>query len=73
VEWQEYQDSLCSGCGQPRHESFAIENDDKYTAEVLRCHACAARERKAYNRNASRDSGQPPMFGEFFAVTKDDD
>jgi hypothetical protein len=73
VEWQEYHDSLCSGCSQPRDESFARENSEAYDVEVLRCHACAARERKAYARNGSRESGSPPLFGEFFAVSKNDD
>lgn len=32
-------------CGQPMAESMANENQFRYTAEVIRCHACAATER----------------------------
>lgn len=39
---------------------------------VLACHACAERERKAYNRNAGRKPDEPPNFGEFFVVTPED-
>jgi hypothetical protein len=73
LEWQTHKDSLCSGCGNPRHESFAVENSDAYTAEPLRCHACAARERKAWYRNKNKDANDPPNFGEFYSVRLDDD
>jgi len=42
MAWVSYLDSLCPGCGQPRHESFAAENDGAYAAEADRCHACTA-------------------------------
>jgi MOSC domain-containing protein YiiM len=35
---------------------------------ALACAACAARERKAWNANAGRESGDPPAFGEYFTV-----
>lgn len=41
--WQEAQDDLCGGCGQPRSESMAPNGPD-YEAHVLRCRACEARE-----------------------------
>jgi hypothetical protein len=34
-------------CGQPLPESTAKENQFKYEAEPVRCHACAARDRIA--------------------------
>ena len=37
----------CGGCGQPRSESTAIENDGAYRAEPVRCHACAALSRQS--------------------------
>jgi hypothetical protein len=57
----------------PRHESFAIENTDRYTATAWECHACASRERKAWNEREGRHSDAPPLFGRFYAVTFDDD
>ena len=68
-----YQASLCSGCGHPRHETFDPSAEDRYDATALQCHACAARDRKAYNRSAGRDADQLPPFGEYFAVTRSDD
>lgn len=46
LEWQEYQDSLCPGCGHPRHETFGPENRDKFDAEAHQCHACEVKQRK---------------------------
>lgn len=73
LEWLEWKDSLCSGCGQPRHEAFDSANTDAYSVTALECHPCAARERRAYADQQSRDAGQPPAFGRFYAVTLDDD
>lgn len=73
LEWQEYDASLCSGCHHPRDESFAKENDDKYTAEVLTCHACASKDRLAHNRSQSREKDTPPPAGEYFTVRLDPD
>jgi predicted Fe-S protein YdhL (DUF1289 family) len=67
LEWQTYQNSLCPGCRRPRHESFAVEMDDHYDVTVLQCHACAARDRKAYNTRP--EQGEDPQFGRFFVVT----
>lgn len=38
---------LCPGCGLPRDETMAKESDGAYRAKAQRCHACAARDRKA--------------------------
>lgn len=67
LEWQAYQKSLCSGCKRPRSESFDIAMDDHYDVHALQCHACAARDRRAYNRSRERDDGVPP-FGLYYAV-----
>lgn len=37
----EVERDTCGGCGQPRSESTAAENEYAYTAEPERCHACA--------------------------------
>lgn len=37
----------CSGCGLPRDETMAKENQFVYVSEPIRCHACAARDREA--------------------------
>lgn len=36
---------LCPGCGEPRAESFAVENEYAYEAVALECHACAPKQR----------------------------
>lgn len=68
LEWQAYQRSLCPGCNRPRDESFDIGMDDRYEVIELRCHACFARDLRAYNRAASRDRDQPPPLGEYYIV-----
>lgn len=73
MEWQEWNDATCSGCGQPRAESFAIENTDRYSATAFECHACATRERKAWSDGKSRTDDAPPVFGRFYAVSLDDE
>ena len=37
----------CSGCGQSRSESTALENEGAYSVEPVRCHACAAMSRQS--------------------------
>jgi hypothetical protein len=41
LEWIEYEQSLCTGCGQPRSESFD-PNGPEYDADYYRCRACEA-------------------------------
>lgn len=61
IAYELEQDSLCpGGCGRPARESMARENQLKYRAEPIRCHACAERDRtkQAYDkREGSDDSG----------------
>lgn len=45
LDYLQWKDSICSGCGQPKHESFAVENTWAYDGVVLECHACAAMRR----------------------------
>jgi len=47
LEWQAWKATLCSGCGLPRHETMTPAAEFLFAAEPVRCHACAARERKA--------------------------
>ena len=42
--------------------------EDAYDVDVLVCHSCAARERKAWNRRQAREADAEPPFGEFFIV-----
>lgn len=72
MEWADYKASLCDGCGHPKHETFAPENDDKYTATVLVCHACAARDRKSHVLSQTASSDAPPA-GVMIAVQHDDE
>jgi hypothetical protein len=67
LEYQAYKKSLCPGCQRPRSESFDVGMDDAYSVVALQCHACAARDRRAYN--TSRDAGTSPLFGRYYLVT----
>lgn len=67
LEWQAYQKALCPGCKRPRTESFDVAHDDAYDVVALQCHACAARDRRAYNRSRQREDGTP-LFGQYYAV-----
>jgi hypothetical protein len=69
LEWQVHQKSLCTGCRRPRVESFDIAMDDRYDVTELQCHACAARERRAWNAAHAHEPGSPPAFGRFYVVT----
>jgi len=44
----------CAGCGHPKSESMHPTADGAYTAEVLRCHACATRVRKVNAYTSAR-------------------
>lgn len=45
LAWQQYQRELCSGCGHDLAVSMAKANQFAFGAEVVRCHACAAKSR----------------------------
>lgn len=46
MEWQDAKEWACPGCGTDRRESMDKHHHDHYTAAAIRCHACAARDRK---------------------------
>jgi hypothetical protein len=59
LDWDAWERAKCPGCGQPRDESMAHEDDaPAYEVEVLRCHACSAA--AAESRAAGGDS--PGLF-----------
>ena len=68
LRWQAERDSLCSGCGQPRRESFDRAN--RYAAQRHECGGCAAQQRSAYLEDKNRGKNAPPRFGSYYAVTK---
>jgi hypothetical protein len=41
------EDEACRGCGQPLDQSTDPALEEAWTAEVIRCHACAAAGRHA--------------------------
>lgn len=43
LEYLEDENLRCSGCGQPRIDSMAPENEFAYQAIVMACHACSAK------------------------------
>lgn len=69
LEWLEHQESLCGGCGRPRHESFDPDSEDSYDAHVLVCHACRAREQRAAEM---RSGDNADTSGIYIAITRDD-
>lgn len=71
MEWIEYLNLLCPGCGHPRDESFDPANEDHYDAKPFTCHACHARDRKAWNREQNRDPKAPPDHGVYWAISHD--
>ncbi len=69
LAWQQLERDRCSGCGHQRDESFDAANQDGFTAEVLRCHGCAARDRAS--RQFAADKGD--AAGVYVTVSRDDD
>jgi hypothetical protein len=53
VMWLAEQDLVCGGCGHRVDESMDPENEDRYTAKAVVCHACRARDRA--NQEAMED------------------
>lgn len=47
LAWQQYQGELCGGCGHDLAVSTAREHQFAYGAEIVRCHACAAKDKAA--------------------------
>lgn len=38
-----YEQTLCPGCGQPRHEAWHSDMDGYYETQLIVCHACTAK------------------------------
>lgn len=56
LDWQAHEATKCPGCGQPRDECMAHEDDaPAYEVEIKRCHACsaAAAEERALGGNST--------------------
>lgn len=62
LEYMDYLDSICSGCGQPRHESFSEENFLAYHTTALRCHACADKELTAKARQRDDNASTEGIY-----------
>jgi hypothetical protein len=53
-----YEDSLCSGCGYPLHESMDPAHErDWHVDNPMRCHACTALESKQHQYRESDAPG----------------
>jgi hypothetical protein len=65
LEWIDYQASLCSGCGLPRHETMARANEERYDVERIVCHACKVQGSRA---RADAESENTDTAGMFYAI-----
>lgn len=65
LDWLAVEDETCSGCGQPRHESFSPDSQDGYEARKLKCFACEARDQASHQYEGDRN-------GIYFTVSKAD-
>lgn len=61
-DYMEYLDGLCSGCGQPRHESFDEANFMEYETVALRCHACADKEMTGRARQQDNNASTEGIY-----------
>lgn len=68
LQYQTEQDALCSGCGQPRAESF--DTDSRYDVETHRCVACAGLGQKGWLAQKNRSKNATPQFGVYHSVKK---
>lgn len=64
LAWQSYEDSLCPGCGQPRHET--MEKGVQYRAHALRCQSC-----KAIHERAGKYPDADARAGIYFSTERD--
>lgn len=57
LAWARIDRDRCPGCGQPRSESMAPANDDRYEVRTFACFSCEARHRRiAQMTPAERES-----------------
>ena len=67
LEWQAEQDAKCPGCGRPRDETMASEDEGpQYEALSMKCRACEARDIAAHDAN--QQAGSQRLNGWFWAV-----
>lgn len=52
----------CSGCGHSLDETMDKHAQHNYTAKVLRCHACAAKERAMKERARDENADDAGVF-----------
>lgn len=57
LDWQSYEDSLCTGCGGLLAETMDPDRTRAYDAEIVRCHRCAAGD--VAERMYRADNGDP--------------
>lgn len=72
LAWQAYEDSLCPGCGQPRHESMDGSAEGAYVAPPpMVCHACdrIGKAREAWRAEWRRIKADPPS-GRYWSVER---
>lgn len=71
LQWADYKASLCpGGCGFPKAESMATENESSYDAVAVRCFACETRG-KAERKWAQDENSE--SAGIMFAVVEADE
>lgn len=71
LAWHERELTRCPGCGLDQRETTDAGNDDKYTAEGVRCHACKAKDQAA--RDFADNTDADPLAGMLFRVRHDDE
>lgn len=64
---QLYEDSLCPGCGWPKHVAWHADMDGWFDAHEVKCHACTAR------REAGADGTRAPVTYTYTVDTRPED
>lgn len=67
LAWQLERALLCPSCGLPLDETTDPDNEGRYTAQKIRCHACHAKGVKAESQGENDD-----RHGLLFPVHHDD-
>ena len=76
LEWIDYADSLCKGCGFPKAETMNPANARAYEAEMWTCYGCATRDEQSRWVAEQREGdayGAAAYDGLLIAVTEKDD
>ena len=72
LEWQEWHNGLCTGCGVHRSDGMNPEHQFSFEATPYRCFPCQEREKRSYQWSKNHADGQAPDFGVYWAVHMDD-